>query len=106
MSSRMRAQQKPPPGIVYANDWHSKDGSEVILGIASRCGVTHNTYRKWRMANKGPRTFMLGKRVAAYVEDVDAWIHEQAQAAIQQHDHAMRPAEPRIPRKAALASAA
>lgn len=109
MRSRKRAQQKPPPGIVWIEDYVDPDTAAVTPGIASRVGVTPGTYRKWRMQAKGPRTFMLGKRVAAYVTEIDTWIATQADLQHQGIQHEMRPAEPRIshrPRQAALATAA
>ncbi|NXY96396.1 DNA-binding protein [Streptomyces sp. BR123] len=50
--------------------------------MASRVGVTPSTYRKWRMVGKGPQTFPLGKRVAARIAVIDAWIAEQEQRAM------------------------
>lgn len=79
--TRKRAAQKPPEGIVFGDDYEADDGT-VIAGIASRLGITYSTWRKWRMAGKGPDAFLLGKRVAARIEVIDAWIAEQEQAAL------------------------
>lgn len=80
--TRKRAAQKPPEGIVFAEDYESDDGT-VIPGIASRVGITYGTWRKWRMAGKGPDAFLLGKRVAARIEVIEAWIREQERAALE-----------------------
>ncbi|MEU2724007.1 helix-turn-helix transcriptional regulator [Streptomyces smyrnaeus] len=91
----------PPPGFVYAEDIRDESG-ELILGIASRLGITPGTYRKWRMAGKGPESFKLGRRVVARIDAVDAYIAEQERAAREPSDEA-RPPEPRklTPRKPA-----
>jgi transposase-like protein len=75
--TRKRAQQKPPPGIVWIDDYKDPETGDITPGIASRLGVTPSTFRKWRMADKGPKSFLLGKPVAAFIEDIDAWIAEQ-----------------------------
>lgn len=75
--TRKRPQQKPPPGVVWIYDYKDPETGEVIPGIASRLGISPNTFRKWRMADKGPKSFLLGKPVAAFIEDIDAWIAEQ-----------------------------
>lgn len=93
-STRKQAAQKPPPGIVFIEDYEGEDGI-VLHGIATRIGLTPSTYRKWRMAGKGPLTFMLGKRVAARIEAVDAWIAEQERLALEPADES-RPPEPRL----------
>ncbi|MFJ2676333.1 helix-turn-helix transcriptional regulator [Streptomyces sp. NPDC087525] len=97
-----RKAQKPPPGIVFIEDYE-ENGEVQILGIASRLGITPSTYRKWRMAGKGPQTFDLGKRVAARIDAIDAWIAGLEKAAQQRVEHAMRAAEPRRPRIRAAA---
>lgn len=98
MDTRKQKQQMPPPGIAYIED--VTDGDKVIvLGIASRLGITPGTYRKWRMAGKGPdRTFLIGKRVAAFITDIDAYLAELRDAA-QPVRPEMRPSEPRVPAK-------
>ncbi|MEV8403560.1 hypothetical protein [Streptomyces niveus] len=93
-----RKAQKPPPGIAFIDDYEHDDGT-TTLGIASRLGITPGTYRKWRMAGKGPQTFDLGKRVAARIETVDAWVRSLEQAAVDSVEHSMRPAEPRLTRQ-------
>ncbi|MBB1252877.1 hypothetical protein H3146_05785 [Streptomyces sp. OF3] len=82
----------PPEGYIYIDDVETETGT--ILGIASRLGIAPSTYRKWRMAGIGPRTFRNGKRVLASVDAVDEYLAEQARAAGASHDS--RPAEPRI----------
>lgn len=96
MNNRKQAMQKPPPGIVFIEDYVSDDGEEKIPGIATRVGVTPSSYRKWRMAGKGPLTFPLGKRVAALIKDVDAWLAEQYRAGIEPTEDE-RPPEPLVP---------
>lgn len=93
----MRAQQKPPPGTVFIEDYEDDTGT-VHPGIASRLGITPSTFRKWRMAGKGPVCFLLGKRVAAHIEDIDAYIDGLKKAA-QTPAHDCRPPEPRRPRR-------
>lgn len=95
----MPASSAPPPGLLYIED--SPDGTP---GIATRCGIKYGTYRKWRMAGKGPQTFILGGRVVARVEAVDAYIAGLEQAASQPKPQ-MRPAEPRINRHCTPAAA-
>lgn len=96
MNNRKQAMQKPPPGIVFIEDYLSEDGKEQIAGIATRLGLIPSSYRKWRMAGKGPLTFMLGKRVAARIEDVDAWVAEQYRAGVEPSEDE-RPPEPLVP---------
>lgn len=95
--------QKPPPGICFAEDYTDNDGNILVPGIATRLGIAYNTYRKWRMAKKGPDTFKLGKRVAAREDAVASWLTEQAGAPLASM-YEMRPPEPRAskrkPRKA------
>jgi predicted DNA-binding transcriptional regulator AlpA len=38
------------------------------------------TLNDWRHKGKGPRSFMIGGRVAYKLEDVEAWIEEQYRA--------------------------
>ncbi|GHJ21687.1 helix-turn-helix transcriptional regulator [Streptomyces albus] len=96
----------PPPGLVYAQDSEDRNG-ERILGIASRLGITYSTFRKWRVAGKGPATFKLGKNIVAREEAVEAYIAEQERAA-QEPSIDARPPEPRkfTPRKPAVSRAA
>lgn len=82
----------PPPGLLWI------EGTEAGPGIASRLGITPSTYRKWRIAGKGPHAFVLGKRVVARVESVDAYIAElECRALLPSADR--RPPEPRRPRR-------
>jgi transposase-like protein len=94
--------QAPPPGIVWIEDYRSDDGSVVIPGIASRLGISPSTYRKWRMRDEGPDSFLIGKKVAARITAIEAWLHGLEQAANEERaairaeaEHDMRPAEPR-----------
>lgn len=79
----------PPPGLLYIED------TPAGPGIASRLGITPGTYRKWRMAGKGPEAFRLAKMVVARIEAVDAYVAEQERAA-QRTSADSRPPEPRI----------
>lgn len=90
--------QKPPPGFCFAQDSTDDEGN-VVAGIATRLGITYGTYRKWRMAGNGPETFLLGKRVAARISAVDAYLDRLEEAGAHDIDsYDARPAEPRIPR--------
>lgn len=91
--------QPPPPGIVWIEDFTSDDGVH-IPGIATRLGISHSTYRKWRMRGEGPVTFLIGKKVAARIQDVEAYLAglhraavEEAQAVAAEAAHDSRPAE-------------
>lgn len=94
--------QPPPPGIVWIEDYRDDDGNVVTPGIASRLGISHSTYRKWRMRDQGPVTFMIGKKVAARIEDVETYLAGLHQAAVEAAEsaaataaHDMRPPETR-----------
>ncbi|MEU6397815.1 hypothetical protein ABZ867_12645 [Streptomyces cinnamoneus] len=78
---RKLAKTKPPTGLIYIED-HEGDNGEVTPGIASRLGITPSTYRKWRMAGKGPHAFRLGKNVVARVEAVDSWVKARELEAV------------------------
>ncbi|KIZ16905.1 hypothetical protein [Streptomyces natalensis] len=88
------ASKTPPDGFVFIDD--SPNGP----GIASRLGITPGTYRKWRMAGKGPETFFLGKHVCARIESVDAYIRDLELQA-QQPSQDSRPPEARRPKRSA-----
>lgn len=45
--------------------------------VAERTRMPLNTLRWLRQQGKGPRTWKLGRRVVAYLDDVDAWVEEQ-----------------------------
>lgn len=79
---RRRARPKPPAGIVYITDWRDKDSGLVIDGIATRLGLTSSTYRKWRMAGRGPHAFLIGGRVVARIAEIEAWIAQQERNAL------------------------
>lgn len=98
--------QPPPDGIVWIEDYRSEDGSVLIPGIATRLGISHSTYRKWRMRDQGPVTFPIGKKVAARIDAIEAYLAglhqaaiEEARAASEQAAHDSRPAEIRTTRK-------
>ncbi|TXS14015.1 hypothetical protein EAO70_20750 [Streptomyces sp. adm13(2018)] len=92
----------PPEGFVWAQDYETADG-RIILGIASRLGITYHTYRKWRMRGETPPTVRIGKRLAARIEWVDQFAAKREQeaidafnAAVQDVEYSMRPAESRL----------
>lgn len=92
-----RTRQKPPPGWIFIEDYVAPDGT-VIDGIATRLGIEPGTYRKWRMAGKGPAAIVHGRKVIARIEDVDAYLEEQLQASLAPQQEA-RPPEPRLTRR-------
>ncbi|WP_030878800.1 helix-turn-helix transcriptional regulator [Streptomyces sp. NRRL S-1868] len=83
----------PPPGLLFIEDSTDTTG-QPLPGIASRLGIKPSTYRKWRMAGKGPDTFVLGKRVVARIEAIDAYIADLERTALSPSRDA-RPPEPR-----------
>lgn len=99
--------QPPPDGIVWIEDYRDPDTNKVLIpGIATRLGISHSTYRKWRMRDQGPATFVLGKKVAARIDAIEAYLTslhraavEGAQAARAEAEHDSRPAEARGTRK-------
>ncbi|MEU2674782.1 hypothetical protein ABZ622_39330 [Streptomyces sp. NPDC007164] len=100
--NRKLAVQPPPPGIVWIEDYRDEAGSVAIPGIASRLGISPSTYRKWRMRDEGPDSFLIGKKVAARITAIEAWLKGLEQAATEERaanrasaEHDMRPAEPR-----------
>jgi predicted DNA-binding transcriptional regulator AlpA len=48
--------------------------------IADRTGIPIATLRWYRHRGIGPRTWLLGSRVVAFEDDVEAWIEAQAGA--------------------------
>jgi hypothetical protein len=88
-----RQHQKPPPGFCFAQDSVDAEGN-VVPGIATRLGITYSTYRKWRMAGKGPQTVRIGKCNAARIATVEDYLDRLAPfgAAVNSES---RPAEPR-----------
>lgn len=92
---RKLARQKPPKGYAWIDDYVNEAGEVEVPGIASRCGVTVSTFRKWRMAGKGPQAFPLGKKVAARIEAINAWLAEQERQATDPTAES-RPAEARL----------
>lgn len=93
-----KQQQKPPPGFCFIEDAADEDGN-VIAGIATRLGITTSTYRKWRMAGKGPASVLHGKRVMARITAIDDYLGRIEEVV---HDnHESRPPERRIRRAVA-----
>jgi len=86
------ASRTPPDGFAFIKD------SPKGPGIASRLGISAETYRKWRMAGKGPETFILGNNVCARIETVDAYLRELELRA-QQPSQDSRPPEARRPKR-------
>jgi transposase-like protein len=94
--------QPPPEGFVWIEDYRSDDGVVLLPGIARRLGISSSTYRKWRMRGEGPPTLMIGKKVAARIQTIEAYLCDLEQAAIVAAKraaataaHDMRPAESR-----------
>jgi len=92
----------PPEGFVWAQDYETADG-RIILGIASRLGITYHTYRKWRMRGETPPTVLIGKRMAARIEWVEQFNAKREQEALDAFnatakdiEYSMRPAESRL----------
>jgi hypothetical protein len=75
MPSR-KTHQKPPPGLIFMEDYTDENGNVLVPGIATRLGISVSTYKKWRMAGAGPMTTKHGKRVVARVDVVDAYVAE------------------------------
>lgn len=89
-----RQHQTPPPGYIFMGDTIDATGRPVP-GIATRLGISVSTYKKWRMAGKGPVTFQLGKRTVAPIDAVEQYLAAQADAAAHP-SHDSRPAESRV----------
>lgn len=45
--------------------------------ISDRTGVPVATLRWYRHRGLGPQTWLLGRRVVAYEDDVEAWLEDQ-----------------------------
>lgn len=69
----MPTHQKPPPGVIYADDYEDPATGKVTPGIATLLGIAPSTLRKWRMAGKGPTTFIHGKKIAAREQSIHAY---------------------------------
>lgn len=102
MSENRKRVPPPPEGFVWAQDYRDDDG-KLVKGIASRLGISYNTYRKWRMRGEGPPTVLLGKRLAARITWVEHYVAQKEnealasfEAEIQAIEHSMRPAESRL----------
>jgi predicted DNA-binding transcriptional regulator AlpA len=46
--------------------------------LATTCGISVLTLRKWRSLRRGPRFLKIGSLVRYRPEDVNAWINRQA----------------------------
>lgn len=95
---RQYRHQKLPPGFLFLDDYTAADGT-VTPGVASRLGITVSTYKKWRLAGKGPEMFRHGKRLMAREDAVDAYLAELGQdagAPDEAAEHDARPPESRI----------
>lgn len=88
----MPGHQKPPTGFVFIEDYRDEDGNVIVPGIATRLGISPSTYRKWRMAGKGPDTTVHGKKVMASENAIIAYFDRLERGASQQ-SHEMRPPE-------------
>lgn len=44
---------------------------------AAQIGLSVETLRQWRKRGRGPRTFLLGRRVVIDQEDLTDWVNEQ-----------------------------
>lgn len=49
-------------------------------GVSGLTGVPVGTLRYWRHTDRGPASFVLGKRVVYRKSEVERWIAEQEQA--------------------------
>ncbi|MFC9247791.1 helix-turn-helix transcriptional regulator [Streptomyces sp. NPDC057136] len=72
----MRTRTSPPPGLIYIADTPSGPG------IASRLGILPATFRKWRVAGRGPACFKIGGRVVAREDAVAEYITAQEQQCL------------------------
>ncbi|MFD4563734.1 helix-turn-helix domain-containing protein [Streptomyces sp. NPDC058467] len=85
-----RPQRKPPPprGCVWIEE------------AADRLGVTVATLRNWRCSEKGPVSFKVARRIVYRIADLDAYLEEAYQAAVNPPPiPEIRPPEPRLPRR-------
>ncbi|MEV6547909.1 hypothetical protein AB0M57_04270 [Streptomyces sp. NPDC051597] len=96
----------PPNGYVWIEDYRSEDGAVFIPGIATRLGISPAGYKKWRMRDEGPTSFRIGKKVAASIEAIEAWLSrregeaaDRNRASLEAHVYDSRPAEPSLPRQ-------
>ncbi|MCZ4509920.1 helix-turn-helix domain-containing protein [Streptomyces sp. ActVer] len=93
MHNRKEPKQKAPEGCLWIEE------------AAPYIGVTLATLRKWRVEAKGPgrKGFPIGRYIAYRVEDLDAYLEAQYQAAVAptpDAEHDSRPPEPRLTRAA------
>lgn len=88
----MPGHQKPPTGFAFIEDYLDEDGNVIVPGIATRLGISPSTYRKWRMAKKGPLTTLHGKKVMASFTAIAAYF-DRLERDAGQPSHETRPPE-------------
>ncbi|MFJ4637505.1 hypothetical protein ACIP69_18010 [Streptomyces hygroscopicus] len=88
----MPGHQKPPTGFAFIEDYVDEDGNVIVPGIATRLGISPSTYRKWRMAGKGPLTVKPGKKVMASEKAIAAYF-DRLEREAGEPIHEMRPPE-------------
>lgn len=86
MHNRKGPKQKAPEGHLWIED------------AAPYIGLTLATLRKWRLKDKGPTGFPIGRFVAYRIADLDAYLDGQYQAAITPAANASRESRPAEPR--------
>lgn len=81
---------KPPPAPAGCV-WQDR--------AAEMCGQTPRTMRLWRSKGVGPKSFLVGTKVAYRTADITAWLEAQYEAGTGHGDSAeyTRPAEPKAP---------
>lgn len=52
----------------------------TVKALAEETGIPENTFRWWRHAGSGPKSFKVGRRVMYRREDVDAWLNDAYKA--------------------------
>ncbi|MEV5472141.1 helix-turn-helix transcriptional regulator [Streptomyces sp. NPDC002387] len=88
MPRKPRREPPPPSGCVWIDE------------AADHVGVTVGTLYNWRHLGRGPRSFTIGRRAAYRIADLDAYLEELYQAAVNPKPiPEMRPPEPRFPRQ-------
>ena len=53
----------------------SPQSSQILLvpDVAQRLRIEESTLRWWRHVGKGPRSFKIGRRIAYYLSDIEAY---------------------------------
>ncbi|WP_069883462.1 helix-turn-helix transcriptional regulator [Streptomyces luteocolor] len=69
MHNRKGPKQKAPAGCLWIED------------AAPHIGVTLATLRKWRVQDKGPKGFPIGRYVAYRIADLDGYLDAQYRSA-------------------------